>query len=215
MLANATPIPEALLAHYAETGSEPVKVERAALEGMGVRVVEVDLLAEGDLIRHDFGEARRRGARPGRGDRVRKMTSHPPRVAVILAAGKGTRMRRRCRRSSMRRPGGRSSPGWWTPPAPPAARRILVVVGHGAERVQAEIAGTDITWVLQAEQRGTGHALAQAAPHLDGAATLLVLSGDVPLVTPATLAELARRTRRAAGAPWRSPTSPSRARSGG
>jgi uncharacterized cofD-like protein len=53
VLTNATPIPEALLAHYAETGSEHVTAEPAELEGMGLRVVEADLLAEGDLIRHD------------------------------------------------------------------------------------------------------------------------------------------------------------------
>ncbi len=75
--------------------------------------------------------------------------------------------------------------------------RILVVVGHGADEVQAEFTGdenADLIWVLQAEQRGTGHALAQAEPHLAGAsATVLVLSGDVPLVTPETLRELASR----------------------
>ncbi len=53
VLANTRPIPDALLAHYAETGSEPVRIERAAIEAMGVEVVEADLLADGDLIRHD------------------------------------------------------------------------------------------------------------------------------------------------------------------
>jgi uncharacterized cofD-like protein len=56
VLANARPIPNALLAHYAETGSEPVAVEREALEGRGIEVVEADLLApphDGELIRHD------------------------------------------------------------------------------------------------------------------------------------------------------------------
>lgn len=56
VLANARPIPQALLAHYAETGSEPVAVEREALEARGIEVVEADLLApphDGELIRHD------------------------------------------------------------------------------------------------------------------------------------------------------------------
>ena len=53
VLANSTPIPPHLLTHYAETGSEPVAVQREEMERMGVRVVETDLLAEGDLIRHD------------------------------------------------------------------------------------------------------------------------------------------------------------------
>ena len=54
VLVNSTGIPPALISHYAETGSEPVAVDRAALEAMGVEVHEADLLAaDGDLIRHD------------------------------------------------------------------------------------------------------------------------------------------------------------------
>jgi uncharacterized cofD-like protein len=54
VLVNSTPIPEPLVSHYAATGSEPVKVDRAALETMGAVVHEADLLAvDGDLIRHD------------------------------------------------------------------------------------------------------------------------------------------------------------------
>jgi uncharacterized cofD-like protein len=54
VLVNSTVIPPALISHYAETGSEPVEVDRAVLEAMGVEVHEADLLAaDGDLIRHD------------------------------------------------------------------------------------------------------------------------------------------------------------------
>jgi len=53
VLANTRPVSESLLAHYAETNSEPVRVERSVIEAMGVEVVEADLLADGDLIRHD------------------------------------------------------------------------------------------------------------------------------------------------------------------
>src|SRR4051812_5190931 len=53
VLANATPIAEPLLAHYAETGSECVTTDRETIEAMGLRVIEADLLAKGDLIRHD------------------------------------------------------------------------------------------------------------------------------------------------------------------
>lgn len=54
VLYNSSAIPEGLLAHYAETGSEPVAVERAVFEALGLAVVEADLLAaDGDLIRHD------------------------------------------------------------------------------------------------------------------------------------------------------------------
>jgi uncharacterized cofD-like protein len=53
VLASSTAIPPHLLTHYAETGSSPVAVERETLERMGARVVETDLLAPGELIRHD------------------------------------------------------------------------------------------------------------------------------------------------------------------
>jgi uncharacterized cofD-like protein len=53
VLANSTPIPGHLLTHYAETTSEPVATERQILKRMGARVVESDVLAPGELIRHD------------------------------------------------------------------------------------------------------------------------------------------------------------------
>jgi uncharacterized cofD-like protein len=59
VLANATPISESLLAHYAETGSECVTTDRETIEEMGLRVIEADLLAEGDLIRHDSAKLAR------------------------------------------------------------------------------------------------------------------------------------------------------------
>jgi len=112
------------------------------------------------------------------------------RVAVVLAAGKGTRMRSRLPKV-LHRAAGRPLLAWVLDAARSAGcRRILVVVGHGAEEVRAEIGGDDIAWVVQAEQRGTGHALAQVADRIGGAARLLVLSGDVPLVSAATLERL-------------------------
>jgi bifunctional UDP-N-acetylglucosamine pyrophosphorylase / glucosamine-1-phosphate N-acetyltransferase len=116
-----------------------------------------------------------------------------PRVAVVLAAGKGTRMVSSLPKV-LHRAAGRPLLAWVLDAARAAGcSRLIVVVGHGAEQVQAECAAPDVEFVLQAEQRGTGHALAQAEAALAGQeATLLVLSGDVPLVTPATLAELAR-----------------------
>ncbi len=70
----------------------------------------------------------------------------------------------------------------------PAA--IYVVYGHGGERVRAELAAEPVTWTLQAERSGTGHALLQAMPHIPDGHTVLVLCGDVPLIRRATLAEL-------------------------
>ena len=114
-----------------------------------------------------------------------------PRIAVVLAAGKGTRMR-----SGMPKvlhcAAGRPLLSWVIETAREAGcERILVIVGHGAEQVQAEIGGEDIQWVLQKEQKGTGHALLQAEPYVDSDSVLLVLSGDVPLVSTTTLEQLA------------------------
>ena len=73
----------------------------------------------------------------------------------------------------------------------PAA--IYVVHGHGAERVRAAFPAADIQWVLQAEQKGTGHAVMQAMPAIPDAHAVLVLYGDVPLVQEAALANLVAR----------------------
>ena len=82
-------------------------------------------------------------------------------------------------------------------------QRICVVYGHGGEAVREAFAARDaaaappgagrqaaIAWVLQEPQLGTGHAVMQAAPHLDEGVPTLVLYGDVPLIRAATLKRL-------------------------
>jgi bifunctional UDP-N-acetylglucosamine pyrophosphorylase/glucosamine-1-phosphate N-acetyltransferase len=126
------------------------------------------------------------------------MPTPRPRVAVILAAGKGTRMKSALPKV-LHHAAGRPLLQWVVDAARAAGcERLLIVVGHGAERVREEIQGEDLGWVLQAEQRGTGHALAQAEAEIRGDATVLVLSGDVPLLQPSTLDRLAT----AAGEGW-------------
>ena len=66
---------------------------------------------------------------------------------------------------------------------------IQVVIGHGADTVRERLAAADLNFVIQAEQLGTGHAVAQALPQL-GADTVLILYGDVPLIESATLERL-------------------------
>ena len=118
------------------------------------------------------------------------LQNHPdgrPRIAVILAAGKGTRMRSDLPKV-LHPVAGRPMLQWVIEAARGAGcERILIIVGHGADTVRSSVQGDDIDFVLQAEQLGTGHALAQVESHVDGNATLVVLSGDVPLVTPSTL----------------------------
>ena len=68
--------------------------------------------------------------------------------------------------------------------------KLIVVYGHGGDAVRATLAADDIRWAEQAQQLGTGHAVAQALPQLADAAQTLVLYGDVPLTTAATLKRL-------------------------
>lgn len=119
-------------------------------------------------------------------------------AAVILAAGKGTRLRSRLPKV-LHEAAGRPLLAWVVEAAREAGcDPILVVVGHLADEVRQAMAGQDLVWVTQSEQLGTGHALAQARGRLPDGATVLVLSGDVPLVTPETL----RALTTAAGETW-------------
>ena len=121
-------------------------------------------------------------------------------AAVILAAGGGERMRSE-RPKVLHRVGGRALVAWVVA----AAREvgcapIHLVVGSGAEEIRSvleeeELGGRDIVWVEQRQQKGTGHALLMAREALRADAVTLVLSGDAPLVRPATLRELLGRAR--------------------
>jgi bifunctional UDP-N-acetylglucosamine pyrophosphorylase/glucosamine-1-phosphate N-acetyltransferase len=68
--------------------------------------------------------------------------------------------------------------------------RLVVVVGHGAEHVREAVAAPDVAFADQTQQLGTGHAVMQALPMLDDNKPTLVLYGDVPLTTAATLEAL-------------------------
>ncbi|MDR2000019.1 MAG: bifunctional UDP-N-acetylglucosamine diphosphorylase/glucosamine-1-phosphate N-acetyltransferase GlmU [Zoogloeaceae bacterium] len=70
------------------------------------------------------------------------------------------------------------------------AGRICVVYGHGGEQVREALPASDLSWVKQEPQLGTGHAVLQALPQLDPAAPTLVLYGDVPLIRAETLTRL-------------------------
>jgi bifunctional UDP-N-acetylglucosamine pyrophosphorylase/glucosamine-1-phosphate N-acetyltransferase len=64
---------------------------------------------------------------------------------------------------------------------------IHVVYGHGGERVPEVLEAEQLSWTLQAERLGTGHALLQVMPQIPGSHIVLVLYGDVPLITRETL----------------------------
>src|SRR5262249_43576304 len=101
---------------------------------------------------------------------------------VILAAGKGTRMKS-AEPKVLHRAGGLTLiPHVLRAAASLSARTTVVVVGHLAARVREALAARPgLRFALQEPQLGTGHALLQAEPHLAGAAgTVVLLSGDVP-----------------------------------
>ena len=105
-----------------------------------------------------------------------------------MAAGKGTRLKSK-RAKVLHQIGGKPL----LQHVIAAAARILpehdiyVVIGHQAEEVRAAVAGTGVNFVLQAEQRGTGHAIMCAREQVRQYANILVLSGDVPLIRAATI----------------------------
>ena len=100
---------------------------------------------------------------------------------VILAAGQGTRMRSALPKV-LHPVAGKSMLGHVIDTARQLSpRKIHVVIGHGAELVRERLAANDVDFVLQAEQLGTGHAVAQALPHIE-ADKVLILYGDVPLI---------------------------------
>ena len=116
---------------------------------------------------------------------------------VIMAAGKGTRLKSK-RPKVLHEIGGRAlllhviaAAKAVVPP-----EQIYCIVGHAAEMVQCAVEQTGVRFVVQPEQRGTGHALQQvkaffaAHPEERAPKNLLVLSGDVPLIRPETLAEI-------------------------
>jgi len=110
---------------------------------------------------------------------------------VVMAAGKGTRMK-----SSMpkvlHRLGGRALLQHVIETAAQIhARRVVVITGHAAEQVEATLVHNDhVQCVRQMPQLGTGHAMQQAVPVLADDGVTLVLSGDVPLIQADTLSAL-------------------------
>src|ERR1700756_1701965 len=110
---------------------------------------------------------------------------------VIMAAGKGTRLKSR-RPKVLHQIGGRALVEHVIAAAAQVVepKDIYVVIGHEAEAVRAALRHTGVRFVVQAEQRGTGHAIQTARPEVDGYENLIVLSGDAPMITPETILKL-------------------------
>lgn len=112
-------------------------------------------------------------------------------AALILAAGKGTRMKSGLVKV-LHELAGRPMLGWPLAAAREAgAAQVVIVAGHQADQVQKCFAGNDITIALQEEQLGTGHAVSCSLPQLEGlSGAVLILCGDTPLLTGSTLHRL-------------------------
>ncbi len=109
---------------------------------------------------------------------------------VILAAGKGTRMRSALPKV-LQPLAGRAMLGHVVDTARALeAGRICVVYGHGGEVVREHLGMADLLWARQEPQLGTGHAVQQALPHLSDDDVVMVLYGDVPLISATTLERL-------------------------
>jgi bifunctional UDP-N-acetylglucosamine pyrophosphorylase/glucosamine-1-phosphate N-acetyltransferase len=123
--------------------------------------------------------------------------STPPLDVVVMAAGKGTRMKSKLPKVLHRLAGRALLQHVVDTAAALSARQVTVITGHDATEVEAAIAGStrdagqfDLNFVRQEPQLGTGHAVQQAVPNLHDDGMVLVLSGDVPLTQVDTLKQL-------------------------
>jgi bifunctional UDP-N-acetylglucosamine pyrophosphorylase/glucosamine-1-phosphate N-acetyltransferase len=105
---------------------------------------------------------------------------------VIMAAGKGTRMKSDLPKVLHRLAGRALLQHVLETASKLDADAIIVVTGHGAEKVEARVEAPRLSFVRQMPQLGTGHAVQQAMPKLHDEGTTLILNGDVPLIEVAT-----------------------------
>jgi bifunctional UDP-N-acetylglucosamine pyrophosphorylase/glucosamine-1-phosphate N-acetyltransferase len=122
----------------------------------------------------------------------RPRASSNPRIAIaIMAAGKGTRLKSQ-HPKVLHEAGGKPLLAHVIRAAVRIvpAKDVFAIIGHEADRVRAAVAQTGVGFVMQAEQRGTGHALMAAQKALAGYDHVIVLSGDAPLITSQTIRRL-------------------------
>jgi bifunctional UDP-N-acetylglucosamine pyrophosphorylase/glucosamine-1-phosphate N-acetyltransferase len=110
--------------------------------------------------------------------------------AVVLAAGKGTRMKSDLPKVLHELAGRPLVDHVLAAVRAAGIERTVVVIGHRAAHVRAACAGDDLVFVIQEPQLGTGHAVMTAAPALRDGGYTVVLAGDVPLLRPETLRDL-------------------------
>jgi len=109
---------------------------------------------------------------------------------IILAAGKGTRMRSALPKVLHKLAGRSMLSHVVGATATIAEAKRIIVTGHGAEKVEQEFANAGHIFVQQKEQLGTAHAVQMAVPYLCDHGKVLVLYGDVPLILPSTITDI-------------------------
>ncbi len=114
---------------------------------------------------------------------------------IILAAGKGTRMNS-TKPKVLQILSDKTLLGHVLSQAHQLCSQVHVVYGFGGEQVKQTINDNSINWVEQTEQLGTGHAVAQAMPHINDDSISLVLYGDVPLIKQSTLNNLVTQAQK-------------------
>jgi bifunctional UDP-N-acetylglucosamine pyrophosphorylase/glucosamine-1-phosphate N-acetyltransferase len=117
-----------------------------------------------------------------------------PLSIVILAAGQGKRMKSDLPKVLQPLAGEPLLGHVLTTAKKFGAAAIHVVYGHGGDRVKEALKDEPVNWVLQAEQLGTGHAVAQAMPAIPDDHQVLILYGDVPLIRESTLRQLVEQS---------------------
>lgn len=110
--------------------------------------------------------------------------------AVILAAGKGTRMYSEKPKVLHRLAGRPMAKHVIDTCAKVGAQNIHLVYGHGGDQMKDALGAEPVNWVLQEKQLGTGHAVNQAAPDFSDDEKVLILYGDVPLISSETIENL-------------------------
>lgn len=125
----------------------------------------------------------------------RQFMNPTPLNIVILATGKGTRMKSTMPKVLHTLAGKPLLQHVLDAAKQLEPSRIMVIYGYGGDVVQQIITDKNIIWVEQKEQLGTGHAVKQAIPHLESGAKTLILLGDVPLISVDACQRLLKETK--------------------
>jgi bifunctional UDP-N-acetylglucosamine pyrophosphorylase/glucosamine-1-phosphate N-acetyltransferase len=117
--------------------------------------------------------------------------------AIILAAGKGSRMKSDTLKVLHNVAGKPILQYVVDAVSKCGVDEIFVVIGHQAEKVKSQVKGKNLTFITQTEQLGTGHAVMQVEPYIGTKehSTIIVLAGDCPLINPETISSLLERHR--------------------